>query len=284
MQKRILSAFSIALASLAPVAGHASDGTLEISQACVATGCFPGDAAGFPVTIAQSGSYRLTSNLTPTTAQVGIDVTADDVAIDLGGFAVKSTNACSGPPDADTTCAVNAPTADGIHSSAARTRVRSGAVVGMGGTGIELGVQAEVEDVSVAENGDKGIQITSGRVSGCSAFENYYTGIYVMLGPGLVERSTASRNGYTGVLATNAVIAHSQSGENRGAGIVAQGVGSLADGNVVYNNVGYGITAGAEDGYTHNVINGNHGGNAYTQLPAGTNLGGNVCGNDAVCP
>jgi hypothetical protein len=42
----------------------ASDGQLEINQACaVNTGCFPGDDPGFPVTITQPGSYRLTGNL-----------------------------------------------------------------------------------------------------------------------------------------------------------------------------------------------------------------------------
>ena len=42
----------------------AVDGVLEINQTCaVQTGCFAGDSPGFPVTITQPGSYRLTSNL-----------------------------------------------------------------------------------------------------------------------------------------------------------------------------------------------------------------------------
>jgi hypothetical protein len=41
----------------------AVDGVLEINQACVSVGCFPGDLAGFPVTISSTGSYRLTSSL-----------------------------------------------------------------------------------------------------------------------------------------------------------------------------------------------------------------------------
>lgn len=70
----------------------------EISQACaVNTGCFAGDTAGFPVTIAVSGSYRLTTDLVNTNANVhGIRVAADYVTIDLNGFRVAGPVTCSG--------------------------------------------------------------------------------------------------------------------------------------------------------------------------------------------
>jgi len=264
MRKGTSTALALVAIALVAAEAVASDGMLEINQACVATGCVPGDAGGFPVTLSQSGSYRLTSNLAPTTGQTAIDVTADDVAIDLGGFTIGSTNVCSGPPSADATCTVsNTAGADGIKSTAARTRVHSGTVVGMGGSGVDLGEQAEVEGVSVANDGDNGIQISSGRISGCSAYGNHNIGL----------------------IATNAVILHDESIENRGAGVVAQGLaGSLAEGDVVYGNVGYGVTAGTRDGYVHDVINANNGGNANPQLPGGNNLGGNVCGNDTTCP
>ena len=42
----------------------AVDGVLEINQACAeSTGCFAGDSPGFPVTIQDPGSYRLTGAL-----------------------------------------------------------------------------------------------------------------------------------------------------------------------------------------------------------------------------
>ena len=42
----------------------AVDGVLEINQTCaISTGCFPGDSPGFPVSVTQPGSYRLTGNL-----------------------------------------------------------------------------------------------------------------------------------------------------------------------------------------------------------------------------
>ena len=57
---------------LAPALAFAGDGRIEIHQSCVATGCLPGDTAGFPVTLTP-GSYVLTSNLSvPTAATTAI--------------------------------------------------------------------------------------------------------------------------------------------------------------------------------------------------------------------
>ena len=60
----------------------AVDGVLEINQTCaVPTGCFAGDATGFPVQINASGSNRPTSNLG--TTKTGILVTADETTDSL---------------------------------------------------------------------------------------------------------------------------------------------------------------------------------------------------------
>jgi hypothetical protein len=101
----------------------------------------------------------------------------------------------------------------------------------------------------------------------------------------VVERSIASQNGYTGVLTSNSLIAHSQSSENRAAGLVIQGLGgSLAVGNVVHDNVGYGITATSSSGYVNNVVNRNNGGNNNAQIASGNSLGTNVCAGNTSCP
>jgi len=65
-------------------------GVLEINHTCaVQTGRFAPNAGGFPLLITNPGSYRLTSNLTlPDENTIGILVNADDVTIDLNGFAV----------------------------------------------------------------------------------------------------------------------------------------------------------------------------------------------------
>ena len=57
----------------------------------------PGDAAGFPVTLSQPGSYVLTSNLTVSNANThAIDITVDDVTVDLNGFVIQGPTVCTG--------------------------------------------------------------------------------------------------------------------------------------------------------------------------------------------
>ena len=81
---------------LAPSLGWASDGRLEISQTCAATGCFPGDSAGFPVTISVSGSYVLTSDLVvANVASNGIQMQTQGVTLDLNGFTVRGPVTCA---------------------------------------------------------------------------------------------------------------------------------------------------------------------------------------------
>ena len=81
MRLFVLPLLTLALAL--PV--FAGDGVLEINQTCAATGCFAGDAAGFPVTISASGSYRLTGDLTPSQGSA-VSITAPHVTFDLSGF------------------------------------------------------------------------------------------------------------------------------------------------------------------------------------------------------
>jgi hypothetical protein len=68
----------------------AGDGVLEINQACVAAGCFAGDAPDFAVEItpqAPAGSFRLTSDLVVLTENTtAISVTRSGTSIDLAGF------------------------------------------------------------------------------------------------------------------------------------------------------------------------------------------------------
>jgi hypothetical protein len=76
------------------VPAFASDGVLEVNQTCaLGTGRFPSDGPVFPVTISQSGSYVLTSNLDVTGQPSPENVTAIDanagyVNIDLNGFSI----------------------------------------------------------------------------------------------------------------------------------------------------------------------------------------------------
>jgi hypothetical protein len=68
----------------------AIDGEILIDQTKVNAGAItPGDAPGFPATLGRSGRYKLTGNLAVPAGQDGIEVAADNVAIDLNGFTIS---------------------------------------------------------------------------------------------------------------------------------------------------------------------------------------------------
>ena len=109
---RRMCALSIALvAAMAAASAGAADGVSEINQArALAGGVTPGDVPGFPVTIDASGSYRLTGDLTaPDLDTTAIGVTADDVTIDLNGFAIIGPNDCTDPGFGPETALMNDP-------------------------------------------------------------------------------------------------------------------------------------------------------------------------------
>src|SRR5262245_59149281 len=98
---------TLALVLLAPVAAFGVDGVDLINQSRANAGdVTPGDAAGFPVTISRAGSYRLSGNLTvPNQNTTAIEITADNVTIDLNGFSILGPVVCSGSPLACTPAA-----------------------------------------------------------------------------------------------------------------------------------------------------------------------------------
>ena len=119
----------------------AVDGTKLIDHAkALAGGVTPGDAPGYPVTISQPGSYRLSSNLTvPNANTTAIEISADDVTVDLNGFAILGPTICTSFPVSS--CAPTG-TGFGITTGVAPDRrniaVHNGTVRGMGNSGIIL--------------------------------------------------------------------------------------------------------------------------------------------------
>jgi hypothetical protein len=85
----ILALF-MSLAILPAAPAIATDGQVVITQAKANAGnVTPGDAAGFPVTLSQPGSYVLASNLQAPANTAGIKVNSHDVTIDLNGFRMR---------------------------------------------------------------------------------------------------------------------------------------------------------------------------------------------------
>jgi hypothetical protein len=250
---------------LVPGSARASDGRLEINQACVATGCFPGDAPGFPVQTAAGQSYVLTSSLAVPDANTTAIQLGDNSALDLGGFRIEGVTSCSASP----TLCTN--TGTGIGVAASSGSVRNGRIRQMGSHGIR-GSGLVVENVIVDGNGGDGISGAGGPVGwmvrSCRIQLNGGDGIDLNVGGGsdgaLVERNVIRRNGATGVI----------------------GVELLIRDNAIVGNDSYGIGSNAGGGtvaaYGGNYLTDNFGANP--EVSGGVQLGPNSCNGNPTCP
>lgn len=275
---------------------QASDGVIEINQAkALAGGVTPGDAPGFPVTLSQEGSYRLTGNLVVAGPSTAIAITTWNVSLDLGGFSVSGPNVCTGYPT--TSCNVE----DGepgiwANSDSHHVRVENGVVRSFNGRGVYLqGASSTAEDLRVLGNGGVGIYLNgAGRVIDCISIVNRRAGIGIP-NDGLVESSETRANGYHGIdVGNGSRVSRSMSLSNAGNGINLYGAGyaekNQANGNgqngIEFNGT-YGLAI--ENRAVGNTYWGIVGGgsllsrnvgqqNAEGQVGAGVSLGDNLCG------
>lgn len=315
-------AASLALLAVAPPA-LASDGAFEINQACAAVGCFTGDGPGLPVTILNPGSYRLTSSLDQsvipglTTAKDAIQITSDDVHIDLGGFTISCSQSLGGSCGGD---------ASGVHAIGPRQspRLTNGSIVGMPGHGVDLsGTEgAIVENVIARSNGDGGIVVgSSSRIARSMARANGSDGIWADGISAQIIENTSTDNGRFGIVTGAAVIAHNLVVQNGDTGIVSAGGSTIID-NVAAENTGSGISASRSSTIARNsaranseagifadvgcnvfentvgqngafglVLNGGtfrdnviNGSNGTVPGGSGVDAGGNVCNGSLSCP
>ena len=81
------SLFLVLAAALASTCAFAVDGVVLINQSTVTA------AGGFPYTITQPGSYKLSGNLTPPLNVTAIQISTGNVSLDLNGFTIS----CSMP-------------------------------------------------------------------------------------------------------------------------------------------------------------------------------------------
>jgi len=264
----------------------AVDGVLEINQTCaVQTGCFAGDAPGFPVRLTVSGSYRVTSNIDfPGATASAIELAASDIAIDLNGHTIKGTNTCTtGPGGWVTSCSQS----NGYHAilgwGSVRVRVSNGRILGSGGAGIILADGSEVRDVQVSDCGGEGIVLGSrSSASSVSAIGNRWTGIAINPGFGVVRDSLATNNGSSGFeTGTGSTVSDNVSGGNGGGGILASS-GSSVSGNTVRDNGSFGLSLSGGATYRDNTISNNTG--AAVAGSGFVNAGGNSCNGSLTCP
>jgi len=218
LKHQLIAACLLAASALGPAA-HAVDGVFEISAACAAFGCFPGDSSNLPVTISQPGSYRLTSNLSTTGANTTlIVVNANNVSIDLNGFTLSGPAVCSGT----TVSCTNPGTGDGIDASNDdNIIVRNGTIRGMGDAGIRVRNHAIVEEVILTSNGGPGLAgggFTSGGVfRRLSVSLNGGSGVGAAFSNHYLMDSVVTNNGDVGVFGIycgNVLMAGNDSGDN----------------------------------------------------------------------
>ncbi len=198
----------------------------------------PGDADSV-FRIHAPGSYYLTADVVGMAGKVGIEIAAQDVTVDMGGFRVRGV----------------AGSLDGMRVTAASPRgvaVRNGTLQGWGGHGLNLAQSSvnRVENVVCEGNGGSGIAggqktillrcqtdsnaqsgVSGGyyfTIEGCSATDNGQSGVAIA-GIGTIRDCVSTNNGATGFsLGRTSAAINLIAINNTGAGIEAT-AGSTID-------------------------------------------------------
>lgn len=232
--------WACALALACSATARASDGVLEINHGCAAgPGCFPGDSAGYPVTITDRGSYRLTSDLSSAGSLAPVvSIQTEGVTLDLNGFTVAG----GGPFSSGAAIAAG-------H----RATVRNGFVRSSAWDGVQLGGSSRVEDLHVFSNANDGVAIAGeGTVRGVVATSNGGDGIEAGAAS-VIDGCTATANGSSGIRLTSGTVR----------------------GSTATQNTGRGASFGPDVSFAANLFSQNAGGD----LSGGHASGGNVCGD-----
>jgi hypothetical protein len=263
-----------------------AQGRVEVNQVrALAGGVTAGDTPGFPVTISEPGSYVLTGNLQPTGLARGIDVTVNDVTIDLAGFEIVGPVVCT--YSQGTSCVGDA--GQGVAAIAKdNVTVRNGTIRGMHSAVQVTGASARVETIRATSNLFQAIFLGhNATVVGCSAYQNGSDGISLSSG-GSVLNSAARYNAGSGIIVGNGSTVQSSTAAFNQIGISAVS-GSMLIGNTAYSNASYGFSLTNMVTYTNSTLNSNNGnitGQPNPEVFGGVELGTgtNFCGTDKICP
>jgi hypothetical protein len=226
------------------------------TTAVAAGGITSGDTPGYPATISQTGSYKLTSSLPVLgTTLDAIDITASDVTLDLNGFSVSSGKICNWASTGSSCLGSNTGQIL-INISGSRVTVKNGNVRGSNGDGIDItGDQVVLDGINVSNTGWRGIYsvvshvpptITNssvtlsgnvglisnslGIVGGAvrnSTFSNNYGGME--LDQGLIENVIAGYNIMYGISAGGSTVNH--------ATVLGNGSTGVSSGRIVRDSV-----------------------------------------------
>ena len=172
MSQRLLFLLLCAF-TLLSMSALAVDGVVLINQASV-------NAAGFPYHITQSGSYKLSSNLSAPSGINALVINADNVVLDLNGFSITSTDTtCTAAQGSPVTSCVSHG-ASGVFSFNNNITIINGSISGMSlGVGLE-GSGNLVESVHFSGN-NTGAEVNIGVVRR-STFISNLKGLVVLRG------------------------------------------------------------------------------------------------------
>jgi len=253
MPQRGASAAALALAAwVLGAPALAVDGEILINQAKVnAGGITPGDAAGFPATLSKPGRYKLASNLNAPDGTTAIEVTANNVTIDLNGFTIRSTTGSSSGHGIDAQVSV------GI-------KVTNGTITGFNSAINNFdGAFAVIENMRLLSNQTGFVGGSDAQIRNNTMVSNPSYGVRCG------ARCVIDRNVITGNYVTE--------------GILISGGGAMVLGNVIAGNQGpgIGVTVVDKSGYAYNILVDNNGGGAQVSGPA-FQAHPNFC--DPACP
>jgi len=169
----------------------AVDGVVLINQATVMS------AGGFPYTITQPGSYRLSGNLTVPAGPDGIDINTDNVTLDLNGFTI--TGGGSG--------------GNGVKTFNNNITVKNGSVRNFTNDVIVQGTHELVMDMHASigsggvPTGSNGIVVTGGVVVRCTAEAIAANTAFSVFNSTLIDSEVDTSNVFvTGISATNSAV------------------------------------------------------------------------------
>ncbi len=193
----------------------------------------PGDADSV-FRIASSGSYYLVGNVSVPTGKSGIEIAANDVTIDLNGFAIRGISLLS---------------LHGITGESAglqNTRISNGVIRGVGMRGIYLDESrsGRLDNVRVSDCMDSGFRFGSDFViSDCVAIGNGINGFSAEDGHAVFERCAASENDQTGILGGSYSTLSGCVAQLNGSNGISVSFGSIVRGCVSESNGNHGFSA-----------------------------------------
>jgi hypothetical protein len=233
-----------ALACMAMLlAASGAQAQVGITQAlATGSGIGTGDSPGFPVTIVNSGSYKLFSNLNPPSGVDAIDITADFVTLDLNGYTIAGYETCSiVPPNIGATCVIGS-FGTGVSSTGANTTIKNGAINGFS-TGLYLAGGADAADISKLALSQNDIAMYLSSYGAILQDVQEYLGTYgLVLGANAIQvhNSYVGFNGVEGIQLSNGIISHLTAASNSSDGVNITNAAILRD-STLSNNGRHGV-------------------------------------------